>query len=203
MRVPATLREHAAPYSKRNSAVAVTWSALTCDGSDFEVKMLHHTEVRPKDAPRDTSRFAWEEFFKEMDALAEGKRQDGTPAAKDEDGTEWGVILLFGKGDMEQLVKWGHRDYGGRGKICSACDGDTTDMPFTDLRSNAKWRPTVNVSNAVYMSRIARGHPVADSHYFNKYFLRYDSMHIMDLNGVTSVAAGSTIMRIVRHDRDL
>ena len=42
--------------------------------------------------------------------------------------------------------------------------------------------------NSVYLARTNKGHPVRDSIYFNKHFLRYDLMHIMDHKGLVSVA---------------
>ena len=48
------------------------------------------------------------------------------------------------------------------------------------------------------MSRLALPlHPLAKSHYFNKWFIRFDKMHVMDHRGVICIAAGSLIYKIV------
>ena len=71
------------------------------------------------------------------------------------------------------------------------------------------WKPvpsgssTVFVSNDVYLARCRSGHPVRHSRYFNKYFIRYDGMDILDHRGVTSVVAGSIVMKLVRQEHRL
>lgn len=120
--------------------------------------------------------------------------------AQDGDGSVWCSVLLFGKGDMEQLVKWGHKSYNDPYSICSSCDCDRLHKPWTDLRREALWRASHPMPNSEYLARTVQGHPVRDSIYFNKHFLRYDLMHIMDHKGVVSVAAGSIINKLVKEE---
>ena len=181
--IPVVVHEDAAPYTKRSSCSVVTWGSILCKGTDIQVKFLHHTEARATGLPANSCRLAWKSFFDQMDALAEGIHlASGAYAAQDPDGTVWRCILLFGKCDLEQLVRWGHRSYNDD-MICSSCNCDRSGLPWTDLRANAPWRATEVVSDEEYRLRITPGHPIAASMYFNKYFFRYDVMHLMDLNG--------------------
>ena len=87
-----------------------------------------------------------------MDRLAEGVLADGTPAAVDEDGTQWGLILLFGQGDLEQLVlQWGLPSYGSTEEMCGYCLANRSNRPYTNLQENSPWRPTTNLSNEADM----------------------------------------------------
>eukprot|EP00959_Pyramimonas_sp_CCMP1952_P385047 8069802-Pyramimonas_sp.AAC.1 len=63
--------------------------------------------------------------------LARGQHLDGEPAAEDPDGTIWKFALLFGKGDMGQLMRWGHRSYNASVSVCSGCDCDRDEKPST------------------------------------------------------------------------
>ena len=112
----------------------------------MEVKMLHHTEVREKGAPRDASAAAWQALFEEFQMLAQGS------GARDADG-DWCFILLFGQGDMEQLVRWGHQSYNDPSSICSSCDCNRLQhgKPWSDLRKNAAWRECQPLPNHLYM----------------------------------------------------
>ena len=44
-------------------------------------------------------------------------------------------------------------------------------------------------------------HPLVDSHYFNKYFIRLDVMHVMECTGVTSVCLGSALCQLITEPR--
>ena len=46
-------------------------------------------------------------------------------------------------------------------------------------------------------------HPLVAGHYFSKYFLRLDIMHVIDLKGVIAIAAGSLIKRLMQTKRSL
>ena len=49
------------------------------------------------------------------------------------------------------------------------------------------------------MSRIAEPrHPLTESHFFSKFFVRLDPMHIMDLRGMISIAAGSMLQKLLQ-----
>ena len=64
------------------------------------------------------------------------------------------------------------------------------------------------MSSFVYLQafkvRFARPlHPLVSSHYFSKYFLRLDIMHILDLKGVIAIAAGSLLKGLVDNRQSL
>ena len=46
-------------------------------------------------------------------------------------------------------------------------------------------------------------HPLAASHYWNKYFVRADKMHIMDLKGLTAIAGGSIMHYLVKNNNTM
>ena len=46
-------------------------------------------------------------------------------------------------------------------------------------------------------------HPVSQSLYFNKYFMRYDQMHIFDHKGLVSVIGGSILDKLVHEEARL
>ena len=65
-------------------------------------------------------------------------------------------------------------------------------------------RSNESVHAEAFKARIARPlHPLVASHYFNKYFLRLDIMHIIDLKGVIAIAAGSLLLPLVQNDARL
>ena len=168
--IPIVLHEDAGPYSKRHSAIVVSWSALLGIGTELECKVVHHTLVK-NTGQCWVGEPAWDVLFSDLELLADGRglHSEG-PVARDDDGTIWNCVLLFGKGDFEQLVHWGHRSYNGKSFICSSCDCNRTDMPWTDLGSSALWRRTANVGEAVFRTRVEGNHPITRSIYFNRFF---------------------------------
>ena len=164
--IPIVLHEDAGPYSKRHSTIVVSWSALLGIGTELECKVVHHTLVKDKDQ-RWVGEPAWVILFSDLELLADGHglHSEG-PVARDEDGTIWKCVLLFGKGDVEQLVHWGHRSYNAKSHICSSCDCDRADMPWTDLRTTASWRKTADVSDPVFRTRIDGDHPITRNMFF-------------------------------------
>ena len=61
------------------------------------------------------------------------------------------------------------------------------------------------VASKVFRARTASNptHPLAASHYWNKYFPRYDPMHVNDHRGVISHTAGSILSKLVSSCRRL
>ena len=76
-------------------------------------------------------------------------------------------------------------------------------MPFTDVRESANWRATCAMSDAEYRSRIRAGHPLAASHYLNKYFFRHDVMHSFDCKGITGIAIGGLVNKLISNESRL
>ena len=142
--------------------------------------------------------------FSDLQMLAYGNGLGSVgPVAQDDDGSVWKCALLFGKGDFEQLVHWGHRSYNAKSKICSSCDSDRARTPWTDLRLTAAWRATTSCTHAQYLNRIDKQHPISKSPFFNKFFFRYDLMHCFDHHGISAVVAGSVLMKLVRDEHRL
>ena len=86
-------------------------------GTDLEQNFVHHTEVKKVGAACYCFP-AWEHLFAEFDALANGKTISGEDIARDEDGTLWAAMLLFGNGDCEVLQIWGMPGYSAGTEIC-------------------------------------------------------------------------------------
>ena len=130
--------------------------------------------------------------------LAKVISSDGNPLARDADGTCRGAIMCFPKADLAKLVAYGRPSYGSGHEICGECLANRTDMPHTDIRHDATWRPSeVAMTNAQYVARYTNGHPMADSPFFNKFFHRLDAMHVLDHHGLSSVLMGSILRRLV------
>ena len=92
----------------------------------------------------------WNEFFHNMDLLAQGIDENGNPLYVDSEGNKWCGVLLFGLGDLEQLcVAYGMPAWGDADQICGWCDANRTDRKYTNLQHDAEWRPSENMSNDV------------------------------------------------------
>ena len=140
----------------------------------------------------------------DLGELEAGYFSDGTPIARDADGTLWTSYMLFGKSDMEvSTVQWGVTSYNAAEEMCGSCDANRTDKPFTNLRENSEWRPSEKMSNVQYMSRVKQNHPLTRSRYFGKHFNRFATMHVSDLKGVCAIAAGSLMHGLVRREARL
>ena len=99
----------------------------------------------------------WEDFFRNMDLLAQGIDENGDPVYVDSDGNRWCGILLFSLGDLEQLcIKYGLKCYNDADEICGWCDANRTTRQYTNLLENSEWRPSEDMSNHVFaMSSLA------------------------------------------------
>ena len=105
------------------------------------------------------------------------------------------LLCWFGQGDCEVHGQWGQRNYSHGTTMygCCCADRDLDDgMPWSDLRSKAKWRG-VGLTNEEFKNRCSKDHPLACSHYWNVTFPRLDFMHVLDHHGVSAVFAGSVI----------
>ena len=82
--------------------------------------------------------------------MAQGLGPNGEDLFVDSEGNKWGTILIFGEGDMEQLVVvWGCKHYQSTHEMCAWCLANRSTHPYTDLSPEATWRPTENMTNAV------------------------------------------------------
>ena len=93
---------------------------------------------------------AWRQFVADVDNCARGVDSRGQPLYVDDDGVEWGGILIFSEGDLEQMCReYGLPLYTAAGPCCGWCQADREDMPYTDLSFNASWRPTEQMPHNV------------------------------------------------------
>ena len=129
-----------------------------------------------------------------MDLLATGRNSKGEPLALDADGVSWCASLLFAQSDFEKHASWGLGNFRSAATPCPSCYANRlADMPLTDLRPNAAWRPTSVMTDVQYRSRCLKPHPLQSSHYFNRFLVRFDVMHAIDHNGVAGNVMVSTI----------
>ena len=195
--IPCFIWDDAAPFSKKRSAQSLLWGSVLGTGLDFERIFLYCSEISIKGGDAMRAAGAWELLFADFDSLA-----DGVKYVMGVDGIKWRLTLLFTEADNEQRVSWGFRDYR-TAMICSECDCNRDDMPFTDLRDTADWRPTttLHVTREAYLSRIRPGHPLAASKYLGRWMAPFDVMHVYDLHGITAVVLGSILTKLVADPR--
>ena len=115
---------------------------------------------------------------------------------------------FFGNSDNEQGAVWGLPNYSQVGRMCGNCKANRSNRPFTDSLDSAGWRPTEQMSNDEFVQHVddfgpGSRHPLRDSKYFDRHFVRVDVMHVMDHNGVVGIVAGSFLLRLVRSDARL
>ena len=189
--MPLTIHDDAGPFAKGKSCSVLSWSPLLGTGTDYELKFPCFSEIKGSGANPGCGA-AWEYVLSVFDNLAQGLDAGGNPLPPDDDGVVWKFVLIFGKGDCEQLAHWGCPMYADGDTICAACLANRTDIPWSDLRKAARWRFQL-LSNAVFLSRTKGDHPLAKSHYWSKFFIRFDPMHILDHHGVANVMTGSVL----------
>ena len=200
--VPLFLHEDAGPYSKRRSANCVSYSSILGIGREKDTKMLFSSEVKfSKEDGFVQDRASWDIFFSEFDRLAAGVDEHGTPYFPIRDGSYWSFIMIFGKGDMEVICQvWGLNGYGDRDEICGWCLCNRSDLPYTDCRTCSNWRHTTDLPNDIFVNRVRvrSTHPLVQSRYFNKYFIRLDGLHIWDYRGIASIVSASVVHLLSR-----
>ena len=93
---------------------------------------------------------AWRVLLEDMDNCARGLDSSGGALYTDEDGVQWGGILILSEGDLEQMCReYGLKLYNAPGPCCGWCFADRDGLPYTDLTPEALWRPTEQMSNDV------------------------------------------------------
>ena len=145
---------------------------------------------------------AWQILFKELEFLEAGHDADGDPLAQDADGTIWTGCMVFGFCDLLQGVEWELPDYN-KEALCSFCLANRSDRPFTNLQRGAEWRPTEDMTELEFQSRLHGVHPLRHSRYMTRLFVRGDVMHIMDHHGFTGQVVASVIVHLVRTEARL
>ena len=93
-------------------------------------------------------------FLHSFDCMAQGNDEQGSTLYEDADGTKWHFVLMFGGGDMEQLVQgWGLRSYNDAGQMCGMCLADRDGLSHTDLQEHAGWRATCPLTHDVLLKK--------------------------------------------------
>ena len=136
-----------------------------------------------------------------------GRDRNGTPIAKDDDGTMWKFVFLFCENDFDMDAEHGLPNSKRAYLFCKHClatnitkRGEINPHPYNDGGPNASWRNHLVTSNTEFMHRIVRRHPLTDSKYFNRYTCRNDLMHGMDHKGVYGVIFASVVLYLVYND---
>ena len=173
-------------------------------GDELETRFVVSAHVSVKGIDAMESAASWRGFFIEMDLLATGRNSKGERLALDADGVSWCGIMLFAQSDFEKHVSWGLGNFRSTATPCQSCyESRLADMPLTDLRPNAGWRPTSVMTDVQYRSRCLKPHPLQSSHYFNRFLVRFDVMHAVDDNGVSGSVMASVIGYFILYERRL
>ena len=180
-------------FLRRSLQTFLSWGSMVSIGDELETRFVVSSNVSVKGIDAMESRASWQEFFNEMDLLASGRDSKGEPLALDADGVSWAGILLFSQSDFEKHASWGLGNFRSVATPCQSCCANRRDLPLTDLRPNAAWRPTSVMTDVQYRSRCLKPHPMQSSHYFNRFLVRFDVMHAVDHNGVSGMAMASQI----------
>ena len=152
---------------------------------------------------------AWHRFIDSMMLLGDkvhppDSRLAGEPVAQDNDGIIWSAIVLFGKADGEQAVRWGLKNHTDPDEVCGYCMGNRTTRPYTDLRETANWLPSEIGSTQPMLARLSQPHhPLVDAPFFTFWFFRMDIMHLLDCKGVWAILMGSALWMLVHDERRL
>ena len=205
--IPTVIHEDAAPYGKKRSVNVLQWGPLFVNGSDIESRFIHHGYIAKQAEPAEIGRPPWEKFWEEVEYIVGGRDRNGTPIAKDDDGTMWKFVFLFCENDFDMDAEHGLPNSKRAYLFCKHClatnitkRGAINPHPYNDGGPNASWRNHLVTSNTEFMHRIVRRHPLTDSKYFNRYTCRNDLMHGMDHKGVYGVIFASVVLHLIYND---
>ena len=99
------------------------------------------------------------------------------------------------------MNEFGMKSYNSAGgEVCHDCLCNDSSRPWTDLRLEAAWRPTVEQDFAAFLGRFrAPHHPLVASHYnCDRWLFFFKLMHLADCKGVSSLAFGSVLENLLR-----
>ena len=190
--VPLTLHEDAGPYSKKKSTNVVSFNGLFGTGGEKLCQFVICSWIKEgHPSPGDLAAF-WDPIMADFNELAV------TGMGR------WKLFILLAKGDMEQRsVGWGLPSYNSE-EPCTECRANRTNLPFTDLRADSRWRTTELASTASFLNRARRPlHPLLSSSFVWRGLFPLDIMHLLDCNGVTNIIGGSLIRGLVLSERRL
>ena len=82
--------------------------------------------------------------------------------------------------------------------MCTECLGNRNERPFTDLGPDAKWRPTEEMPFEHFRCRAREPvHDLIACHYFHRWFVVLDVMHVMDCKGVAGLVYGGVLSMLL------
>lgn len=177
--IPCTLHVDAGPVTKTKSANCMCWSSLLGQGSEKLTIFPICTHL--KDTSTKTDEEIYLRVFADFDALAIA--------------CNWRFCLLFSKADEETHAnEWGMTHYNGAHEMCTECLANRSDRPYTDLTADATWQGSENMPVAVCRARVRQpAHSIIASHYFHRWFIILEIMHVMDCKGVSAWLFGGII----------
>jgi hypothetical protein len=197
--IPLTVFEDAGQATEAKSVLFVTWGGLLGNGSEMEQRFLSFS--LPKETGnRLYAQKHWQSLCSSFDVLYSGRDPEtGDPLVPLDNDEHWKCIPLFGKVDLEAAVNsWGLVSYNSPGELCQVCHANRSDKLYTDMSLDAPWRETMVTSNDEYMSRLTEPrHPITEQHWFTRFFVRKDQMHVFDCKGVTACVLGSVLRMMV------
>ena len=150
------IHEDAAPYGKHGQLMSFSWGPLFVNGSDIESRFIHHGYIKEKKLaePAEIGRPPWEKFWEEVEYMVEGRDRNGTPIAKDDDGTMWKFVFLFCENDLDMDQEHGLPNCKRAHLFCKHCratnltkQGEINLHPYNDNGPNASWRNHLVASN--------------------------------------------------------
>ena len=150
-----TLHEDAGPCSKTLSTNIISWSGFNGTGPEKQTKYMVCSSIKSSGQPISN---VWDVLLADFEALAEGV---------DVNGERWRFVLVFGKADEENRVQsWGLASWSAEDEVCGECLADRSAKSYTDMRPEARWRPTERMSLEMYRGRLRTPlHPLARSRF--------------------------------------
>ena len=195
--IPCTVFLDAGPVTKRKSATVLSFTSMLSEVEEKLGQYLIGSFIKTQPGG---DHGAWQLVLSDFDALASGVVSGRTVA---QDGRiRFKFVLMVAKADEETRSNtFGLASYSAN-EPCSECLANRTNRPFTNLSDGAEWRPTEDMTVAMYKVRVIGSppvHPLASSHYFcSRYFFFLDLMHLCDCKGFTSEVAGSILSLLIR-----
>ena len=178
--IPCTIHADAGPVTKTKSAMCLSWSSMLAYGIEKQTKFLVASWLKDGDADdSEVYRLMLEDFDK-LSCDMEANFQ---------------FCLLFAKADEQcHCDEWGMTSYNAADETCTECLANRSSRPFTDLSAGAAWRPTERMPTQHYCARVRTPlHALMSSHYFTRWFIVLEVMHVMDCKGVASWVYGGIL----------
>ena len=112
----------------------------------------------------------------------------------------WSAVWLFWKGDLEMFKDLGLGDYNAV-NICGLCWADTRLIAWNDFRACAAWRlrqHTLQEWRDRFLNQ-PHTHPALQLSGVSVHSVAYDTMHVVDLNGISAHCLGNLFAGLIRN----